>query len=80
MSIRRHGLRRIYPEQNRHCQQRDCGLHHETEGEQRGRPDIHGPLHKLRAKHASEDAASHDPRDRFGPERRAGAIGGGKPI
>ena len=68
------------PESTRHRHQRDHRLHHKAECEQIGRPDIHRPLHKLGAEHAGEHAAGHDPRHRLRTVRRAGAIGGGKPV
>ena len=64
----------------RHRDQRDRRLHQEAEGEQIGRPDVHGPLHELRTEHAGEHAARHHPRHRLGPERGAGAVGGGEAI
>ena len=80
VQIRRRRLRRIDARQHRHRHQRDDGLHHEAEGEQIRRPDIHGPLHELRTEHAGEHAARHHPRHGLGPERGAGAVGGGKAI
>ena len=80
MHIRRRRLRRIDAGQHRHRDQRDDRLHHEAEGEQIRRPDIHGPLHELRTEHAGEHAAGHHPRHRLGAERGAGAVGGGKAI
>ena len=80
MHIRRRRLRRIDARQHRHRDQRDHRLHHEAEGEQIRRPDIHGPLHELRAEHAGEHAAGHHPRHRLGTERGAGAVGGGEAV
>ncbi len=60
--------------QHRHRHQRDEGLHHEAEGEQIRRPDIHGPLHELWTEHTGEHPARHHPRHGFGPERGAGAV------
>ena len=80
MQIGRRGLRRIDAGQHRHRDQRDQRLHHKAEGEQIRRPDIHRPLHELRAEHAGEHAAGHHPRHRLRTKRRAGAIGGGKTI
>ena len=80
MEIGRRRLRRIDARQHRHRHQRDEGLHHESEGEQIRRPDIHGPLHELRTEHAGEHAARHHPGQRLGTERCAGAVGGGKAI
>ena len=80
VQIRRRGLRRIDAGEDRHRHQRDRRLHHKGEGEQIGRPDIHRPLHQLRAEHAGEYAAGHHPRHRFRAIRRACAIGGGETI
>ena len=80
MQIGRRRLRRIDAGQHRHRDQRDHRLHHEAEGEQIRRPDIHGPLHELRTEHAGEHAARHHPRHRLGTERGAGAVGGGEAI
>ena len=80
VQIRRRRLRRIDTRQHRHRHQRDHRLHHEAEGEQIRRPDIHGPLHELRAEHAGEHAAGHHPRHRLGPIFGAGAVGGGEAI
>ena len=65
---------------NGHRDQRDRGLHHKAEGEQIRRPDIHGPLHELRTKHAREHTARHHPGDGLRPVRHARAIGGGEAV
>ena len=80
MHVRRRGLRRIDAREHRHRHQRDDGLHHEAEGKQIRRPDIHGPLHELRTEHAGEYAARHHPGQGLGTERCAGAVGGGEAI
>ncbi len=80
VQIRRCGFRRIDAREHSHRDQRNDGLHHKAEGEQIGRPDIHRPLHELRAEHAGEHAAGHHPRHRLRTKLRARPIGGREAI
>jgi hypothetical protein len=77
------GLRRFWrvdAREDRHRDQRHQRLHHEGEGEQIGRPDVHGPLHELRTEHAGEHAAGHHPGHCLGTERGARAVSCRKTI
>ena len=80
VKIRWRRLRRIDARQHRHRDQRHHRLHHEAEGEQIRRPDVHRPLHELRTEHAGEHAAGHHPRHGLRTILRARAVGGGKTI
>ena len=74
------GLRRIDAGKHCHRHQGHGGLHQEAHRKQIGRPEIHGPLHKLRTEQPGEHAARHHPGQRLGPVFGTGAVGRGEAI
>ncbi len=61
--------------EQRHDRLADIGA-----GEENRRQGILGPDHELRADHAGDDPAGHDPGDRLGPEAVGGGVGGRETV